>query len=70
MKHSLLALALAALGSLFLQDSGGEPGGPPKVGDPAPSFRLNDQDGHATRIGGPRERWTILAFYPKALTPG
>jgi len=45
---------------------------PPEVGQPAPSFRLNDQDGKGVAIGGAAEdgHWTVLAFYPKAATPG
>lgn len=42
-----------------------------KVGDPAPDFTLLDQDGQPVTLskalqGGP----VILAFYPKAFTPG
>jgi peroxiredoxin Q/BCP len=42
-----------------------------KVGDPAPDFTLTDQDGKAVTLSkvvaqGP----VILAFYPKAFTPG
>jgi len=42
-----------------------------KVGDPAPDFTLQDQDGQPVSLskallGGP----VILAFYPKAFTPG
>lgn len=43
----------------------------PKIGDKAPAIRLNDQDGRAVAIG-PRkdEQWSVLAFFPKASTPG
>jgi thioredoxin-dependent peroxiredoxin len=42
-----------------------------KVGDPAPDFTLSDQDGNPVTLSkvlksGP----VILAFYPKAFTPG
>lgn len=48
-----------------------EPSNPElKVGAAAPAFRLNDHAGRAVSIGGDRERWTVVAFYPKALTPG
>lgn len=40
------------------------------VGDPAPAFTLNDQAGSVVTMGGEREDWTVLAFYPKALTGG
>jgi peroxiredoxin Q/BCP len=44
---------------------------PLKVGDPAPGFTLPDQDGNPVTLSellasGP----VILAFYPKAFTPG
>ena len=42
----------------------------PAVGKPAPVVRLNDHTGAAVTIGGKAETWTVLAFYPKAATPG
>jgi len=39
------------------------------IGRAAPTGRLNDHTGRAVSIG-PSERWTVLAFYPKAATPG
>ena len=42
----------------------------PEVGKPAPSFRLNDDKGRAVRVGGRAKTWTVVAFYPKAATPG
>ena len=83
--RSLLLLGLAAGLALFAaRGFGAEPAAPkaspvltqdqagPRPGQPAPTFRLNDHNGNATSVGGPREdgRWTVLAFYPKALTPG
>lgn len=41
-----------------------------KVGEALPAFRLNDQDGKAVAIGGESELWSVLAFFPKAMTPG
>ena len=42
-----------------------------KVGDPAPAFALNNQDGRAVRsadfVG---KQWIALAFFPKAKTGG
>jgi peroxiredoxin len=48
----------------------------PAVGKPAPAIRLNDHAGRATALPSvaettqPAGHWTVLAFYPKALTPG
>lgn len=40
------------------------------VGAVAPTARLNDHAGKLVSLGGAAEGWTILAFYPKAATPG
>ncbi|MCB9880253.1 MAG: redoxin domain-containing protein [Planctomycetes bacterium] len=40
------------------------------VGDVAPAFRLNDHEGKLVSVGGKTDKWTVLAFYPKALTGG
>ena len=42
----------------------------PTVGKPAPVIRLNDHEGKATTVGGAAQHWSVLAFYPKAATPG
>lgn len=69
MKPSLLA-AILALGLLgFQQDDSGKPRRP-VVGEMAPTFRLNDHTGQAVSFGGKQDRWTVLAFFPKAATPG
>jgi hypothetical protein len=71
MKNVPIALLLTSA-LLLAQDE--QPSGPrpPEVGDPAPAFRLNDQDGKLVSIGGESEYglWTVVAFYPKAMTPG
>ena len=70
MKLLLVATALAA--PLFLvQDAPPRDAAPvAEVGKPAPSFRLNDQEGEIQEVGGKHAQWTVLAFYPKALTGG
>ena len=42
----------------------------PEVGENAPAFRLNDHEGDVVAVGGAGDRWTVLAWYPKARTPG
>lgn len=66
------AAPTVALAMLLAQQ--GENAAPrrPEIGKPAPVIRLNDQHGKAVQIA-PREggaRWTVLAFFPKAATPG
>ncbi len=69
MKASLISVALAfgGLVSMGVQDP--EPT-PLAAGDAAPKFTLNDQNGQFTSIGADPEGWTLIAFYPKALTGG
>jgi peroxiredoxin Q/BCP len=40
------------------------------VGQPAPEFRLPDQDGHEVALSSLRGRWAVVYFYPKDDTPG
>jgi peroxiredoxin Q/BCP len=62
-----LALGLAAWAAAGDEDESLGPG----VGKPAPDFRLNDQDGRAVRLSEHgKGHWTVVAFYPKAATPG
>ena len=73
MKIAAAVLALVVSGVLFpsLQQSEAEQPTMPEVGKPAPTFSLNDQEGRKVSVG-PNEDglWTVLAFYPKAATPG
>jgi len=41
-----------------------------ELGKPAPAVRLNDHHGNIVELGGKRANWTVLAFFPKAATPG
>lgn len=62
MPSVILALAIAA---------GGGSGGPLRVGQPAPEFALNDQNGRLVRLSDFRGKSTVvLAFYIRAFTPG
>ena len=42
----------------------------PEVGKPAPALRLNDHTGKIVTLGGKTANWSVLAFYPKAMTSG
>ena len=72
------ALLATLIGSLALaaQDPTPRPKPQPKpaaqatVGNAAPKFRLNDDGGSITSVGGTSKTWTVLAFYPKAATGG
>jgi len=41
-----------------------------KIGDPAPDFKANDQDGKEISLSGFRGKKVVLYFYPKDNTPG
>lgn len=41
-----------------------------KVGDQAPDFTVNDQDGKPVKLSDLRGRKVVLYFYPKDMTPG
>ena len=42
----------------------------PAVGEPAPDFRLQDQNGEWHDLQDYRESWLVVYFYPKDQTPG
>ena len=65
-----IAVCLAALAALFAQDPLQKGPVLPEVGKPAPEFRLNTHAGLSASIGGQSETWTVVAFFPKAATPG
>jgi peroxiredoxin Q/BCP len=70
MRSHLLAALLPCLPLLGQEPSPKPESTVPAVGKPAPSFRLNDQTGKLVTVGGAAKTWTVLAFYPKAATPG
>lgn len=69
MKLIQLVIALAAA-AIFVQDADEEHPKGPQIGEPAPVFRLNNHEGRAVAIGGASKTWTVVAFFPKAATPG
>ena len=40
------------------------------VGDKAPSFTLNDQDGNTHNLSDYKGQWIVVYFFPMADTPG
>jgi thioredoxin-dependent peroxiredoxin len=42
----------------------------PRAGQPAPAFRLQDQNGHWHTPADHPGRWLVLYFYPRDFTPG
>lgn len=67
---ALLIAPLLALLVVGLQDAAKPAMKKPEIGKPAPTVRLNDHHGNIVELGGKRANWTVLAFFPKAATPG
>lgn len=65
---ALLLLPFLALLPLTRQDAAAPK--MPEVGKPAPALRLNDHKGNIVTLGGKTKNWSVLAFYPKAMTSG
>ncbi len=70
MKLTLLAALAAAFPLAFAFQEDADEARGPKVGEPAPTIRLNDHAGKAVALDGSSKRWAVLAFYPKAMTGG
>ncbi len=67
------ALFLVPLLALLTLTRQGAPASAPKmpeVGKSAPALRLNDNTGKIVMLGGKTKNWSVLAFYPKAMTSG
>lgn len=58
-------LALTSIPAFAAEDVGN-----PQVGQAAPAFRLQDQNGHWHAPADFRGHWLVLYFYPKDFTPG
>jgi len=54
----------------LLKPSGAQAAPDLKVGDPAPLFSLQNQQGQVFDLASRKDKWTVLYFYPKADTPG
>jgi peroxiredoxin Q/BCP len=68
MKIALLILLVGAAAVwIYL---GLRPGLSPQPGQPAPEFRLPDQNGAMRSLADFSGRWRVLYFYPKDDTPG
>jgi peroxiredoxin Q/BCP len=68
-----LALLLASAALAFSVAAGAradEIGAPPAAGQPAPAFRLQDQQGAWHTLEQYAGKWLVLYFYPKDDTPG
>jgi peroxiredoxin Q/BCP len=63
--------AFAALAALALFATAGmASAATPVVGEPAPAFKLQDQDGKWHSLADYKGKWVAIYFYPKDDTPG
>lgn len=63
-------IKFATLLLLFAVMTGAAGANSPQDGQPAPYFRLQDQQGQWHSLNQYRGRWVVLYFYPKDETPG
>ncbi len=70
MAKTLIALLAILALSAGLLLTGAQAGEPPAVGETAPQFRLQDQNGEWHALEDYRGQWLAVYFYPKADTPG
>lgn len=69
MKWLAIVAALIVCAALFVARAA-RAGELPQVGQPAPDFKLADQDGQLHALKDYRGKWLVLYFYPKDDTPG
>jgi peroxiredoxin Q/BCP len=67
-RRIFLAWSLSSLA--LLASAGVSVAGAPEVGQPAPGFKLQDQDGKWHSLSDYQGKWVALYFYPKDDTPG
>lgn len=69
-RFSLLLLLLTLLVGAVVPLQAEESAAMPKVGQAAPAFRLEDQNGKWHTPADHQGHWVVLYFYPKDFTPG
>ena len=65
-----LAIAATLTGVIMFFSSQISQADTPEVGQPAPNFKLPDQNGKIHTLNNFRGKWLALYFYPKDDTPG
>ncbi len=69
-RHFLLFALILLAGLIAPAFAADTPSALPQVGQPAPDFRLQDQNGKWHTPADHRGHWLVLYFYPKDFTPG
>ncbi|WP_243048043.1 peroxiredoxin [Dyella sp. RRB7] len=70
MRRLSLLMMLVVLLGFIVPVHADEPSALPQVGQAAPDFRLQDQNGKWQTPADHRGHWLVLYFYPKDFTPG
>ena len=65
-----LAIAATLTGVIMFFSNQAAQADTPEVGQPAPNFKLPDQNGKIHTLNNFRGKWLALYFYPKDDTPG
>jgi peroxiredoxin Q/BCP len=69
MMKSVLVFAILILSTL-VATSAGAVSDPPVVGNPAPDFKLTNDQGKVASLADFHGKWLVLYFYPKDFTSG
>ena len=69
-RFSIVLAMICLLGLAAIPALAGIKVGNPQVGQVAPSFHLEDQNGHWHTPADYQGHWLVLYFYPKDFTPG
>jgi peroxiredoxin Q/BCP len=71
-KISIVLIAAVVIGAALFAVRGfaADESALPQVGQQAPNFTLNSQEGKAVSLDSFRGKWVVLYFYPKDMTTG
>jgi len=66
----LIAVVVIGLGVFAVRGFAADESAMPQVGQQAPNFTLNSQEGKPVSLDSFRGKWVVLYFYPKDMTTG
>jgi peroxiredoxin Q/BCP len=66
----IAAVVVVGIGFIAARSFAADESAMPQVGQQAPSFTLNSQEGKAVSLDSFHGKWVVLYFYPKDMTQG
>jgi len=66
----IVAVVVIGAGLFAVRGFAADESAMPQVGQQAPNFTLNSQEGKPVSLDGFRGKWVVLYFYPKDMTTG